>query len=69
MIFLCAVVLYRGRMRGTRRSGRLTGAPPEDEDMDAHLPVLQRATSDSVSREGTSRDPRRSVDESRRGVC
>ena len=55
-------------MRGTRRSGRLIGAPSENEDMNVHLPILQRATFDRLSREGTSRDPRRSVEESRRGV-
>ena len=53
-------------MRGTRRSTRLTGVPPENEDMDARPPALPRAMSSRSSREGTSRGPRRSFDVSRR---
>ena len=34
--------------------------------MDAHSPALQRARSCRISREGTSRDPRRSFEASRR---
>ena len=56
------------RIRGTRRSARLTGVPPENEGMDAHSPALQRARSCRTIRESTSRDPRRSFDASRRGT-
>ena len=55
-------------MRGTRRSARLTGVPPVSEGTAARPPALPRARSHRSSREGTSRDPRRSSDESRRGV-
>ena len=55
-------------MRGTRRSARLTGVPPGSEGTAARPPALPRARSHRSSREGTSRDPRRSSDESRRGV-
>ena len=68
MLMLCVYVVSENKMQGTRRSARLTGVPPENEGMDAHPPVLQRATSGRSSREGTSRDPRRSFDASRRGT-
>ena len=55
-------------MRGTRRSARLTGVPPESERPAARPPALPRAMSQRSSREGTSRDPRRSFDERRRGA-
>jgi len=55
-------------MRGTRRSARLTGVPPESEGMDARPPALPRAMSYRSSRERVSRDPRRSFDASRRGA-
>ena len=60
------MLFFRNRMRGTRRSARLTGVPPENEGMDARPPALPRAMSCRSSREGTSRDPRRSFDVSRR---
>ena len=63
---LCGVVLYRNMMRGTRRSARLIGAPPENEDMDARPFTLPRVMSQRTGRERASRDPRRSFDESRR---
>ena len=56
-------------MRGTRRSARLTGVPSENERPAARPPALPRARSQRSSREGTSIDPRRSVDESRRGTA
>ena len=56
------------KMRGTRRSARLTGVPPQDEGTDARPPALPRAMSCRSSRERTSRDPRRSFDVSRRGT-
>ncbi|KAG8642525.1 hypothetical protein MANES_12G093950v8 [Manihot esculenta] len=49
-------------MRGTRRSARLTGVPPEDEGMSARPPALPRAMSSRASRERAARDPRRSLD-------
>jgi len=65
---LCMCCFSVNRMRGTRRSVRLTGVPLENEGMDARLPALPRAMSCRSSREGTSRDPRRSFDVSRRGT-
>ena len=55
-------------MRGTRRSARLTGVPPEDEGTSARPPTLPRAMSCRANRERVSRDPRRSFDASRRGT-
>ena len=49
-------------MRGTRRSARLTGVPPEDEGMSARPPTLPRAMSSRSNRERAVRDPRRSLD-------
>ena len=64
---LCDVCCFSViKMRGTHRSARLTGVLPESEGMDARPPALPRAMSSRSSREGTSRDPRRSFDVSRR---
>ena len=68
LMFYVFVVSQRVKMRGTRRSARLTGVPPVSEGTAARPPALPRARSHRSSREGTSRDPRRSSDESRRGV-
>ena len=56
-------------MRGTRRTARLTEVPPGSEGTTARPPALPRARRHRLSREGTSQDPRRSSDESRRGVA
>ncbi|KAG8649372.1 hypothetical protein MANES_08G086133v8 [Manihot esculenta] len=68
LMFMCFMSFFRSRMRGSRRSARLTGAPPENEGMDARPLALPRTMSCRSSREGTSRDPRRSFDVSRRGT-
>ena len=63
---ICYVLFSAAKMRGTRRSARLTGAPPENEGMEGRPPALPRAMSQRAGRERSSRDPRRSFDESRR---
>ena len=50
------------RMRGTRRSARLTGVPPQDEGADARPSALPRAMSSRSNRDRVARDPRRSLD-------
>ena len=65
MFFVMCTVFSVNRMRGTRRSARLTGVPPEDEGMSARPPALPREMSSRSSRERAVRDPRRSLDMSR----
>ena len=49
-------------MRGTRRSARLTGIPPQDEGIGARPSTLPRAMSSRSNRDRAVRDPRRSLD-------
>ena len=67
-VLYCVFCSQEVKMRGARRSVRLTRDPPESERVDAQPPVLPRARSQRSSREDMSMDPRRSLDESRRGV-
>ena len=62
LMFVCCVLFSENRMRGTRRSARLTGVPPEDEGMSARPPTLPRAMSSRSNRDRAVRDPRRSLD-------
>ena len=58
--YLCCFSV--NRMRGTRRSARLTRVPPEDEGTSARPPALPRAMSSRSNRDRAVGDPRRSLD-------